>query len=261
MDPKQEAQLRVQGYLERNKQRLRMLGVDFIVWEVRLSVPGVSILLDSELRATVAIWRSLNGPLYPSPLPAPPTVAESKLIEAVKKGVTTVIEGVDIKHGAGKINLGVSGLTAELKKGDIRLATGVSWGGALSVEAETGNFHLSGELSAERWEIKLSYPEDTAIPDLSKLGKVFGEGEAAMRQIIGATASFSTLNDVSRIQTAIKPHLQPVKDAVEAVKGIAKAPPARRASVGISLGSPDPGPAVTGIPRGIQGQVTLTIRF
>ena len=124
MDPKEETRLRVRAYLEQKKQRLRMMSVDLIVWEVRLYVPGVSALLDSELRATVAIWRSLNGPLYPLPISAPPTAAESKLIEAVKKGVTTVIEGVDIKHGAGKINLSVSGLTAELKKGDARLEIG-----------------------------------------------------------------------------------------------------------------------------------------
>lgn len=260
MDPKEETRLRVRAYLEKNKQRLRMLSVDFIVWEVRLFVLDASLLLDSELRATVAIWRSLNGPLYPLPIPTPSTAAESKLIEAVKKGVTTVIEGVDLKHGAGKVNISVSGLTAELKQGDNRLAAGVSWGGALGVEAETGNFHLSGELSAERWELKLSYPEDTAIPDLSKLGKVFGEGEGAMRKIIGATAGFRTLQDVSRIKEAIKPHLQPVKDAVEAVKGIAKAP-ATRVSVGIGLGSPEPLPGSTGIPRGVQGQVVLTVRF
>ncbi len=260
MDPKQEASLRVQAYLYHNKKRLQVMNVDLIVWEVRMFVPEASRLLDSELRATVAVWRSLNGPLYPLPIPAPPTAAESKLVEAVKKGVTTVIEGVDITHGAGKLNISVSGVTAELKKGDARLAAGVSWGGALGVEAEAGNFHLSGELSSERWELKLSYPEDTAIPDLSKLGKVFGEGEGAMRKIIGATSSFRDLNDASRIKDAIKPHLQPVKDAVEAVKGIAKAP-AKGVSVGISVGSPDPWPGETGIPRGVQAQVTLTLRF
>jgi hypothetical protein len=260
MEPKEEARLRVQAYLAQNKKRLQMMSVDFIVSDVRLFVPGNALLLDSELRATVAIWRSLNGPLYPLPAPAPPAAADSKLIESVKKGVTTVIEGVDVKYGAGKVNISVSGLTAELKKGDARLAAGVSWGGALGVEAEAGNFHLSGELSSERWELKLSYPEDTAIPDLSKLGKVFGEGESAMRKIIGATSGFRNLNDIARIKEAVKPHMQPVKDAVDAVKGIAKAP-AKGVSVGISLGSPEPLPGETGIPRGVQGQVTLTIRF
>jgi hypothetical protein len=259
MDPKEEARVRVRAYLEKNKKRLQTLSVDFIVWEVRLNVAGVALLLDSELRATVAVWRSLNGPLFPYPIAPPPSLAESKLIEAVKKGVSMVIEGVDIQHGAGKVNISVSGLTAELKKGDARLAAGVSWGGTLSLEAEAGNFHLAGELSAERWEIKLSYPEDTAIPDLSKLSKVFGEGEGALRKIIGATAGFRNVNDISRIKETIKPHLQPVKDAVEAVKGIAKAPAG--VSFGIALGSPEPMPGETGIPRGIQGQVTFTIRF
>jgi hypothetical protein len=261
MDPKEQASLRVQAYLYHNKKRLEVVSVDLIVWEVRMFVPEASRLLDSELRATVAIWRSLNGPLYPLPIPAPPTAGESKLIEAVKKGVTTVIEGVDIKHGAGKVNISITGLTAELKKGDARLAAGVSWGGTLGVEAEAGNFHLSGELSSDRWELKLSYPEDTAIPDLSKLGKVFGEGEGAMRKIISATSSFRDLNDASRVKDAIKPHMQPVKDAVEAVKGIAKAPAKGGVSVGISVGSPEPLPGETGIPRGVQGQITLTLRF
>jgi hypothetical protein len=261
MDAKEEAYQAVQAYLAQNKQRLQVMGVDMIVWEVRTFVPKASALLDGELRATVAVWRSLNGPLYPLTISPPPTTGESKLIEAVKRGVTTVIEGVDVKHGAGKINISLSGLTAELRKGDARLAAGVSWGGTLGVEAEKGDFHLSGELSSDRWEIKLSYPEDTAIPDLSKLGKVFGEGEAAMRNIIGATSGFRGLNDISRIKDAVKPHIQPVKDAVEAVQGIAKAPPKGGVSVGISLGSPDPLPGQTGIPPGVQGQVTLTIRF
>jgi hypothetical protein len=260
MDPKSEASLRVQAYLQKNKARLQVMGVDLIVWEVRMFVPESARLLDSELRATVAIWRSLNGPLYPLPLPAPPTAAESKLIESVKKGVTTVIEGVDIRHGDGKLNISVSGLTAELKKGDTRLAAGVSWGGALGLEAEAGNFHFSGELSSERWELRLSYPEDTAIPDLSKLGKVFGEGEVAMRKIIGATSGFRDLNDVSRVKDAVKPYTQPVKDAVETVKGIAKAP-VKGVSLGISVGSPEPLPGMTGIPRGVQAQITLTLRF
>ncbi len=261
MNPKEEALLRVRGYLETNKQRLQAMSVDFILTDVRLFVRGLSVVPDNELRATVAIWRSLNGPLYPLTTPTPPASPDSKLVETVKKAVTTVIDGVDIKHGAGKINISVSGLTAELTKGDAKLSAGVSWGGTLGVEAEKGDFHLAGELSSDRWQVTLSYPEDTAIPDLSKLGKVFGEGEAAMRGIIGATSSFRTLSDVPRIKDAIKPYMQPVQDAVEAAKGIAKAPPKGGVSLGLSFGSPDPFPGQTGMPRGIQGQLTLTIRF
>jgi hypothetical protein len=128
-------------------------------------------------------------------------------------------------------------------------------------KAGKGDFHLSGELSSDRWQIKLSYPDDTSIPDLSTLGKVFGEGEAALRKIIGATAGFRGLSDVPRIKEAVAPLMQPVKDAFEAVQAIAKAPPKGGVSLGVSVGSPDPLPEQAGIPRGVQGQITLTIRF
>ncbi|MCP5424133.1 MAG: hypothetical protein H6970_03590 [Gammaproteobacteria bacterium] len=259
MDPKEQAILGVQVYLDRNKARLQWMTVDFILWEARLFVPNLTLIPDSELRLIVAVWRSLNGPMYPMPVSPPQSPADSKIIEAAKKGLSTVIEGVDIKHGAGKINISVTGLTAELKKGDARLAAGVSWGGTLGLEAEAGDFHLTGELSSERWSVTLSYPEDTSIPDLTRLGKVFGEGESAMRKVIGATAGFRNLNDISRVKESIKPQLQPLKDAVEAVKGIAKAKTGP--SFGITFGSPDPLPGETGIPRGIQGQAVLTWRF
>jgi hypothetical protein len=260
MDPKQEAYLRVQAYLEKHKQRFNVLPVDAVVSDVRTFGPDTSQLLDSELRATVAIWMSLNRAPYTLPVQPRITLPDSKVIDAVKKGVTTLIEGVDIKRGDGKININVTGLTAELTRGDARVATGVSWGGTLGVEAQKGEFHVTGELSSEHWQIRLSYPQDTSVPDLSKLGKVFGEGEKAMRGIVGATSGFRSLADVERVKKAIEPHMQGVTDAVDAVKGIAKAP-AKGVSFGISIGSPPPMPGETGTPRGVQGTVNLTLWF
>jgi hypothetical protein len=263
MDPKDQARLLVQAYLAQNKQRFQFMSTDYIMTDVRLFVAGASPLLDSELRATVAIWRSLNCPIVlpPTPTPIQPNSGVTKLADAVKKGITTVIDGVDIKYTDGKINIGVSGATAELKKGDTTLTAGVSWGGTLSVEAEKGDFHFAGELSNDHWQIKLSYPEDTAIPDLSTLGKVFGEGEAAMRKMIGSTSKIKSLTDINGIKDAISPNLKPVKDAMEAVEGIAKAPPPGKVSFGLSIGSPDPLPGQNSISPGVQVQATLTIRF
>jgi hypothetical protein len=252
MDPKQEATLRVQAYLEKHKKRLNILPVDNIVSDIRIFGPDTSQLLDSELRATVSIWLAINQAPYTLPVQPKLTLPDSKVIDAVKKGVTTLIEGVDIYRGDGKINISVTGLTAELTKGDARIATGVSWGGTLGLEAQKGDFHFTGELSSEHWQIKLSYPQDTSVPDLSKLGKVFGEGERAMRGIVGATSSLRSLSDAGRVKDAIKPHVQGVTDAVDAVKGIAKAP-TKAVSFGFSLGSPNPMPGETGMPRGVQG--------
>ncbi len=261
MDPKQEAYNRVQAYLYKHKTRLAAMSVDYIASDIRTFVLDTSLLTDSELRGTIAVWRSLNGPVYSLPNPSYALPADSKLIESVKKGMTVLVDGVDITRGDGKVNISVSGVTAELQRGAGRAAVSLGWGGSLGLEAEAGDFHFSGEISSERWEVKLSYPQDTAIPDLSMLGNVFGEAEGAMRDIVGATASFRNLQDIPRVKDAITPHLQPVKDAVEAVKGIAKAKP-NAVSVGLSVGSAPPMPWEVGtMPRGVQGQLTLTITF
>jgi hypothetical protein len=265
---KAQASLAVDDYLAKNGWMSGM-SVDFIVQNVHIFVPTASAaLLPSELRSKVVYWRSTHGPDLSSvpggsaqPSAQLPASPDSKLIEAVKKAITTVIDGRDIvKHGDGKVNIGVGGLTAELKKGDSTLSAGVSWGGTLSVEADKGDFHFQGELSSTRWQIQLTYPEDASVPDLTTLGKVFGEGEKAMRNIIGATASFKGLGDVGRVKDAISPQIQPVKDAVEAVQGIAKVP-LKRVDIGISVGSPDPAPGQDGMPRGVEIKGTITIRF
>ena len=236
----------INDYLEKNKNWLSGMSVDFIVMNVHIFVPqAFAQLQSSEVRSLVAFWRSTHGPDFSSQLGVgPPSTnlpasPDGKLLDAVQKAITTVTDGVDIKHGNGKVNIGVGGLTAELTKGDAKLSAGVSWAGTLSVEAEKGDFHFSGDLSSSRWQIQLSFPEDTAVPDLTTLGKVFSQGEKAMGNIIGATASFKTLNDITGIKTAIAPNVQPVKDAVEAVQGIAKVP-LRKVDFGISFGSPDP---------------------
>ena len=156
MDPKTEASQRVVAYLAQNKARLSLMTLDFIVRDVRLFGPDTSALTDYEVRSTAAVWRSLNGPLVPLPSPVARTPSENKMIAAVKKAVNTAIDGVDLSYGPGTINISITGPTAELKKGDLRLAAGVTWTGTLGVEAQAGNFHLAGELSSDRWSVSLS---------------------------------------------------------------------------------------------------------
>jgi hypothetical protein len=261
MDPKQQASQAVQGYLYKHKARLQYMSVDFIFSEVRNLGPDSKALLDSELRATIAVWLSLNQAPYTLPVTPSPTLPDSKLIDAVKKGVTTIIDGVDIvRSNDGKINVSIKGLTADLGKGSAKVSANVSWGGTLSVATRKGDFHLAGELSSQSWSVTLSWPQDTYVPDMDRLGKVFGEGESAMRKIVGATSSFRGLDDAGRVKAAISPHVDAVSKAVDAVSSIAKKP-ARNVAFGLTLGSPTPMPGETGMPRGVQGGATLTIFF
>jgi hypothetical protein len=81
-----------------------------------------------------------------------------------------------------------------------------------------------------------------------------------MRNIVSATASFRGLQDVERVKAAISPHVDAVSEAVDAVKSVAKKP-AKNVSFGFTLGSPNPMPGESGIPRGVQGTATLTFWF
>src|SRR5687768_16600277 len=103
MDPRTEAQQRVVAYLYKNKTRLSLQTVNFIARDVRLFGPDSSALTDVELRAAIAVWRSINGPLVPPLAPVVRTPSESKTIEAVKKALSTAIDGVDLTYGPGTV--------------------------------------------------------------------------------------------------------------------------------------------------------------
>ena len=260
MDPLEKVKADVHLWLFKNKDRLKYLSIDQIMAEALMYVHNAALLPTVDLRVIIAIWAPLNlvtlPPVGPPRLPS----VNSKLIDTVKDAIGLVIDGVPIvTRGDGKISIGVQGLTAELKNGDKSLAVGVSLSRALSVEAKSGDFRLNAELSSNKWELKFTYPEENEIPDMSKLGKVFSEGGKAVVGIYGAAGQFGNLSDIPKVKAAVEPFIKPAKDAVAAVKGIAKAKPGRL-NFGFSIGSPDPMPGQQNISPGVQvvGVITLT---
>jgi hypothetical protein len=192
---------------------------------------------------------------------APPPNPESELVDAVKKAVSTINDGVTIGKKGANVNIGVTGLTANLKKGGNAASLGLSWTGTLKLDAESGPFHFSGTLSKDKWEITLSFPQDTYIPQTATLGTVFKEGEKAIGKMAEATKSFNNISDAGKVGALIKPHVAALTDAVEAVSGIAKASPKGGPSFGFKVGSPEPGPGEQGMPGGVQGSVVFTWVF
>jgi hypothetical protein len=78
--------------------------------------------------------------------------------------------------------------------------------------------------------------------------------------IVKETASFRNLSDVPAISDAIHPYLQSVKEAVQAVQGIAGAQVGQvRFGVGASGPGQAPHPAIT--PPGVAIMATITIVF
>jgi hypothetical protein len=263
---------RITTYLTTHRTGLESSTIDLVVKDVKLFVfYGMSPLSDEEIRKIVVRWASFNAigllrpqtadPSAPPATGTPSATSNSDLIDAVKKAISNINDGVTIGTKGANINIGVTGPTANLKKGDSSASLGISWGGTLKLDAESGPFHFSGNLSKDKWEITLSFPEDTYIPDLSSLGKVFSEGERAVGKMADATRSFNNISDASKIGALIKPNAAAVQDAVDAVSGIVKAPKKGGASFGFKLGSPEPGPGQQGIPGGVQGSVVFTYVF
>jgi hypothetical protein len=264
---------RITEYLFTHKASVESSTIDLVVKDVKRTVfYGMSKLSDDEIRKVVVQWATVHavgllvrqpaaGPLVSGPPGTPPTNADSELIDAVKKAISTISDGVTVGRNGANINVGVTGLTANLKTGDKSASLGISWVGTLKLDAASGPFHFSGRLAKDKWEITLSFPQDTYIPDLSSLGKVFMEGERAVGKMADATRGFNNISDASKVGALIKPHAAAVQGAVEAVSGIAKASKKGGASFGFRLESPEPGPGDRSIPGGVQGSVVFTYVF
>jgi len=271
---------RINAYLATNKSKLERSTINLIVLDVKTFVfYGMSPLSDEEIRKIVVRWAAVyavgllikpetalgpgSSPSVPGGGAAPKTPSNSELIDAVKKAVTLVYEGPTlVGDDKGNIKLGITGLTANIKKGDTGLSMNIGWGDSLVLKADAGIFHFSGSISKDKWEISLTFPKDSSVPNLATVGKVFNEGGRAVQNIAEATQSFKNINDASKVGALIKPHVAKVQDAVEALSGIKDAEKKGGMSFGLKFGSPDPGPGDQGkMPGGIQGQVTITWWF
>jgi hypothetical protein len=264
---------RITTYLFTNKSKLQFSTIDLVVKDIKLFLfYGMSPISDERIREVVVQWASIHaiglliGPPSAgqpgSPAPgSPPKNSDSEFIDAVKKAISVVTDGVTIGKKGANVNIGVTGLTANLKKAGNSAALSLGWTGTLKLDAKSGPMHFSGKLAKDKWEITLSFPQDTYIPDMSTLGKVFTEGEKALGKMAEATRSFDNITDVNKISALIKPNAAALQDAVDAASGIANASPKGGSSFGFRLSSPEPGPGEQGIPQGVQGSVVFTYVF
>jgi hypothetical protein len=263
----------VRRFLQAHLNEMRMLSVGAIITRVRRGVQEAAELGNSELETAIIDWAAENNftPQRISALPDPadtrippppssPPLTDSAIVRTVSGAVHAAIDGVGVRREYGRALVSVSGATVGLgSTRGTQVAGTVSWGGTLGIQAERGDFHFEASIGADKWEMKLSFGSDTAVPDLSRLAGVFSEGESAMRHIAGEVGTFRNLGDIPRIRDAIHPYTEPVSDAIEALQGVAQAP---RVNVGISASGPgtDPTGGGTG-PRPTAVMATLTITF
>ena len=261
---------RIKAYLFSHLSTIQNATVDEAVSQLKLSVFfGMSPLSDAAIRQVVVQWATvyavgmlIQAPADGAPAAPPPGKPASsqlgELIDTVKRAVSTVNNGVTLGKEGANLKVKVTGLTANLKSGDSSASLGISWSGTLKLDAESGPFHFSGSLSKDSWEIELSLPQDSYVPDLSSVGKVFTEGDKAIGQLAQATRHLSSVSDAGKIGALVKTNVSAIQDAVSAIAGPG---PKGGATFGFKLGSPDPGPGQQGMPGGVQGTVVFTYVF
>lgn len=261
----------IRRWLDANVNNVRILSVNAIVRRIYQYVPEAASMSRGNVEAAVQSWAANNGIVLPRlsavpdpadvipPAPARPSIADSEIVSRIRSAFDVIVNGVGVERAHGFAKIKATGPTVGLRgRGGFETSGSISWGGTMGIETSYRDFHFSGEISADRWELNFSYPVEDPVPDLSSLSKVFEEGESAMRNIAQQIPRFGSLADTSAISDAVKPYLQPVKDAVQAVQGIAGAQ-AGRVMFGVSASGPGIGPRPT--TTGIEVMATITVVF
>ena len=259
-----ESEAPVRRWLDDNLGRLRLLSQEELVSQVRRNVPESNRLADVEIRRLITETANRMGfTVLPGVIP-PARSADLtiQIPDAVKKAFSIATGGVNlIDQPDGKLNISVKGLTAHLGRQKLN----IGWGGSLGIDIPIGGFELGAKIDKENWEVTLATPGASALPDLSKLASVFQRAESAMRRVVEATANLPNLSDTAAVKAAVEPHIEPIKEAVQALKDIAEAQQGPRVSVGITAGGPLSGggeaPKVGERPSGFSITATLTLRF
>ena len=255
----------VNRWLDEKMAHLRLMSLGQIVAMIRREVSEASRLADVEIQSLVQAWASQHGftvLIDPGPVAASGG-PQLEIPEAVRNAFSIATDGVNlIEQPNGRLNIAVSGVTAQL--GDGRLNLG--WNGSLGFEIPVDGFVFGAQLSRERWELKLATPGAASLPDPAKLTETFQTAEASLRAIAAAMANLPNLENPAAIQAAIAPYIGPIKDAVQALQSIATGASGPRVSAAITASGSMPGQeagegAANDSPEGAGIMATVTFRF
>lgn len=265
---------RIVKYL--NGKRTAMQGrtldeaVTYVKSDVFYGMPPIPV---DQIRQAISRWAITNAPGMLVTVgggnggaggggTTPAVVSNSEFIDAVKKAVKTVADGVKIGNDKNNVTILVTGPTVNLLDGAVTLES--SWTGTLELGVNAGPLHFGGTLGTDQWQIQVSFPNDTPLPNAASLGKVFGEGEAAMRKLAKHSRRIKNLDDAKRVTALLKPEIAAVQEAADTLMSLAKNAGASSRGgfeVGFKIGSPPPGPGQDGIPKGYEGSIVFTYRW
>lgn len=267
-----ESERPIRAWLDENADFVRGLSVRAATAEVMRRVPEARDQGAGTVTGIVQSWAAERGITLPRlsivphpadtipPAPAGPSLADSDIVAAVERAIEIATEGVRIDRSHGFAQINVSGATVGLRRGALEAASSIGWSGEMALRTRVHDVHFGATLSAERWSLSLTFPSDQMPADMSRLGTVFSEGERALRTIAGEVHGMRSLSEIPDVAERVSPHLDPVKEAVEAASSVAGT------RTGVSFGIRAEGPAFAepgagGAPAATSIQGVLTIVF
>lgn len=270
----------VRAWLQDNRDQLQMLSVAGIAARLRRQLPAAVGLSDAELAALIEEWAATEGVALPRvsllPEPGEPAVPsvhgtrlalpDNALIDLVKQAISLAVNGVKLKREHGRANLAASGMTIELFDGDLRASGKVNVNGSFGFSSSFGPVHFGAELSAERWELKLSLGDEPELLESAELAEIFQRGEAALRQLAVAAVAQGGLASQEALLGAVEEQIEPLKAAIDTLGTITEAnQPRVGASISLGpldpAGSPDSPPGSNPAAGGIELKASITIQF
>jgi len=239
----------INEWLDSNRTQISMYSMFGVMHLVRVNVASAQEITVVDLQNMVRQWTAQNNIVLPR-LSALPVGGEgipgastkdnfAELGEAVKSALSVDGE-VKIGDAKGHLEIGVNGNTAELVSpdeqariqatsggvsaqagdGEMMIQTGINWNGQAIVNMNMGGVLFNATVGADRWEIKMAFPNDIGTPNILGLAQVFRRAELAVRQ----TANHLGHNRLEAIRDENSTLLDDLKEAVDSVMGVGETP-------------------------------------
>jgi hypothetical protein len=269
-----ESERPLRAWLDENIDYVRGLSARAAAAELVRRVPEARRQGRAYAEGVVRSWAAENNitlrplSIVPHPadrIPAPSTssISDSRIVSAVASALRIATEGVVIDRSHGRFQINASGATTELRSGRARIAGRLSWSGELALSSQVGDVHFNASLSAERWQVRLTFPSADMI-DLSSLTSIFNEAGNALPRIVSETAGIEGLSEIPDLAERLSPELSAVRRAISTASQIGRMRPGL--SFGIQAGGPglgreQPAGGTPATPQGVSVSGVLTIVF
>jgi len=277
LDPKfvrqmmEEEERPVRQWLDKHTEELRAqsLSLPALMKRVLDSVPAANKLPGVQVVAIIREWArdcSVNIPdisLVPGMGGATGSAASlpitgSDLAASLKK-LLNIPTDITIDDKTGKAVISTSGATIELRsRTGLKVGGSVDWNGKMGVAAAYGGLSLKGSLTAQQWDLQLSYTLGPAMPDLSGLAKIFQDGVQSLQETV---SDIDKAGNIPAIKDAASSHWDKVDKAIKTASQISKVK-AGQLGLGGQVGAK--GPTFGGGPPSspaVEAKITLTWTF